>query len=144
MNNLMQREDVKKPLRKILLLAVIAVACWSVVICPSSSAGFGRDLDKRANDYGPTANNDERNIEKMAVKRVQPPYPALAQKYKIEGMVTVHLTVGDNGKVTKAEFVRGHNIFRSVSLDAAKRWEFKTSGEKSLEGTIRFSFKLND
>jgi TonB family protein len=84
--------------------------------------------------------DDERNIERFAVKRVQPPYPPLAQKYKIEGIVTVQVLVSTDGRVSKAEFVRGHNIFRSVALDAAKRWEFKAN--ESLEGTIRFTFKL--
>jgi hypothetical protein len=46
--------------------------------------------------------------------------------------------------VAKAEFVRGHNIFRSVSLDAAKRWEFRPPGEAGLNGTVNFVFKLNN
>jgi TonB family protein len=87
--------------------------------------------------------DDERNIEKFAVKRVQPPYPPNAQKYKIEGVVIIQVNVGSDGKVTKAEFIRGNNLFRSVSLDAAKRWEFKGSAESSREGTIRFTFKLS-
>jgi periplasmic protein TonB len=86
---------------------------------------------------------DDRNIEKLAVKRVQPPYPPLAQKYKIEGVVVVEVTVVKDGKVSKAEFVRGNNVFRSVSLDAAKRWEFKRPDGETIEGTIHFTFKLN-
>jgi len=86
--------------------------------------------------------DDDRNIEKFALKRVQPHYPPMAQKYKIEGVVTVQVTVEKDGKVGKAEFIRGHNIFRSVSLDAAKRWEFKQRDGESLEGTIQFTFKL--
>ena len=88
--------------------------------------------------------DDDRNIEKLALKRVQPHYPPLAQKYKIEGVVTVQVTVEKDGKVSKAEFVRGHNIFRSVSLDAAKRWEFKVRENEGLEGTIQFTFKLGN
>jgi hypothetical protein len=42
--------------------------------------------------------------------------------------------------VSQAEFVRGPNVFRSVSLDAAKRWEFKSS--ETIEGVIHFTFKL--
>ena len=86
--------------------------------------------------------DDDRNIEKFALKRVQPNYPPLAQKYKIEGVVYHSADVEKDGKVSKAEFVRGHNIFRSVSLDAAKRWEFKQRDGESLEGTIQFKFKL--
>jgi TonB family protein len=85
---------------------------------------------------------DERNIEKYAVKRVQPVYPPLAQKQRIEGIVVVQVTVASTGKVTNAEFLRGNNIFKAVSVEAAKRWEFKVSSGDSLEGTIRFAFKL--
>jgi TonB family protein len=82
---------------------------------------------------------DAANVERLAVKRVQPTYPPNAQKYRIEGSVMVQIAAGSDGKVTKAEFVRGNNVFRSVSLDAAKRWEFKTA----TEGSINFVFKLN-
>ena len=85
--------------------------------------------------------DDEPSIERYATKRVQPSYPPSAQQYKIEGVVTVLVTVGDDGSVSKAEFVRGHNVFRAVSLDAAKRWRFKLSDE-NRQGTIHFSFKL--
>ena len=92
---------------------------------------------------GPSSvTGDERNIEQYAVKRVQPVYPPLAQKQRIEGIVVVQLTVAGTGKVTAAEFLRGNNIFKTASIEAAKRWEFKVPNGDSLEGTIRFAFKL--
>src|SRR5262245_45968674 len=60
----------------------------------------------------------DRNIEKYAIAQVQPPYPTAAQRYRIEGIVTVAVSVAKDGKVVKAEFVRGHTVFRSASLDA--------------------------
>jgi TonB family protein len=86
---------------------------------------------------------EDPNIEKYAVKKVQPPYPEMAEKYHIEGIVVVKVSVATDGKVTQAEFVRGPNIFRSVSLDAAKRWSFKPPANETLAGTIHFTFKLN-
>jgi TonB family protein len=86
---------------------------------------------------------EDPNIEKYAVKKVQPPYPEMAEKYHIEGIVVVKVSVASDGKVTQAEFVRGPNIFRSVSLDAAKRWSFKPPPNEALAGTIHFTFKLN-
>ena len=80
------------------------------------------------------------DIEQYAVKRVQPDYPLLAQKHKIEGVVIMELKVSVEGRVTEAQFVNGHNVFRSVSIDAAKQWEFKKG--KSEAGIIRFTFKL--
>src|SRR5262245_8009960 len=70
----------------------------------------------------------ERDIERYAVKRVQPDYPVLAQKHGIEGIVIVELRVDNDGKVAGVQFVNGHNVFRSVSISAAKQWEFKSGG----------------
>src|SRR5262249_20364493 len=86
---------------------------------------------------------EDPNSEKYAVKKVKPPYPEMAEKYRIEGVVVVKVSVATDGKVTQAEFVRGPNIFRSVSLDAAKRWSFKPPTNETLAGTIHFTFKLN-
>ena len=87
------------------------------------------------------------NIENLATKRVQPEYPPLAVKYHLEGTVRVNLKVSPEGKVVEAEFAKGHNIFRSVSLDAAKRWEFKAPRDAdgnpaTLAGYITFTFRL--
>ena len=72
---------------------------------------------------------------------MEPSYPVAAQQFRIQGAVTVLVSVGGDGKVSKAEFVRGNNVFRSVSLDAAKRWQFKLP-DSNAEGTIHFVFKL--
>lgn len=93
--------------------------------------------------WATVSGDEERSLEKYAVRRVQAAYPPNAQKYKIEGTVTVHVTVGPNGKVATAEFIRGNNIFRSVSLDAAKRWEFRLPSSESNQGMIHFTFKLS-
>jgi TonB family protein len=92
--------------------------------------------------YNGVRSLEDRNIEKYAVNEVHPAYPPLAEKYRIEGQVTVNVQVDPNGKVTKAEFLKGHSIFRAVSLDAAKQWQFKPPDHTALEGTINFSFKL--
>ena len=118
--------SVKRGIRRLALLSVIVLA----TIAPGAH-------ESKADPSG------DENIEKFAVKRVQPPYPPLAQKYKIEGLVVVQVTVERDGKVGKAEFVSGNSLFRSVSLDAAKRWEFKRPEGDSLQGTIHFKFKLD-
>jgi TonB family protein len=86
---------------------------------------------------------DERNIEQYATAQIQPSYPTAAQKYRIEGVVTVEVAVSKDGKVMKAQFIRGHSIFRSVSIEAARQWQFDAAKEASLEGTINFTFRLD-
>lgn len=108
----------------------LALSCVFIVWAPSTQAIIGND--------------SERNIEKLAVKRVQPSYPSNAQKYKISGAVVIQVTIKPNGEVLTAEFIRGNNVFRSVALDAAKRWKFKIPSSELSQGTIRFTFKLSE
>lgn len=124
----MGSRNMKIGFRNLLLVVVIVLAAAT----PQARTSDAPNIDEGA------------NIEKFAVKRVQPAYPPNAQKYKIEGVVEIRVSVGNDGRVTTAEFVRGHNIFRSVSLDAAKRWEFRLAGENNLAGMIHFTFKLNE
>ena len=85
---------------------------------------------------------NENDIERFATAEVQPPYPETAQKYRIEGTVKVRVQVNRDGKVIKVAFLQGHTVFRSVSLEAARQWQFKTPDNNDMEGTITFTFKL--
>ena len=114
-------------LRLLLLIVWVPLAAMSPV--PRSNAESVLPRVMNADD-----------IEQYAVKRVQPDYPMLAQKHKIEGIVIMELKVGGDGKVIDAQFINGHNVFRTVSIDAAKQWEFKKGKEES--GIIKFTFKL--
>jgi TonB family protein len=85
---------------------------------------------------------NQADLEQYATAQVQPAYPEAAQKYRIEGVVKVQVAVNRDGKVTKAEFLRGHSVFKLVSLEAAKQWQFKPPDNRDIEGIITFTFKL--
>jgi len=85
---------------------------------------------------------NQTDIERYATAEVQPAYPETAQKYRIEGTVKVQVAVNREGKVIRAAFIQGHTVFRSVSLDAAKQWQFRSPNNTDMEGTITFVFKL--
>ena len=106
-------------------------------------------------DFGPIRRSDplrgwrltrfdgnEADIERFATAQVQPAYPETAQKYRIEGIVKVQVQVNRDGKVSRAAFLQGHTVFRSVSLEAARQWQFKSPDNNDMEGTITFTFKL--
>jgi TonB family protein len=120
-------------LRFLFLIIWIPLIAVAPPASGNAEVGLGRILN-----LGRGLSSDD--IEQYAVKRVQPDYPMLAQKHKIEGIVIMELKVSGDGKVTDAQFVNGHNVFRSVSIEAAKQWEFKRG--KGEEGIIRFTFKL--
>jgi TonB family protein len=86
---------------------------------------------------------DDQRIEEYATVQVQPAYPVAAQKYRIEGTVSVEVLVKD-GVVARASFIRGHSVFKLVSLEAAKQWRFRFPDNAEMTGTLDFTFKLDN
>lgn len=54
-----------------------------------------------------------------ATTLVRPPYPAAARAVRAGGMVSVQVTISEEGKVTEAEAVSGHPLLREVCEKAA-------------------------
>ena len=63
--------------------------------------------------------------EVNAVRMVKPIYSSLAVKSNITGRVTVRVTLDEEGNVTSAKAVDGHQLLRQSSEDAARRSKFK-------------------
>ncbi|MGI8467231.1 MAG: TonB family protein [Pyrinomonadaceae bacterium] len=86
------------------------------------------------------------NIER-AVKMVTPLYPPDAQKFKIEGQVTVQINLDEGGNVTSAKAVSGPGLLRASAEDAARKSKFKPAlvGDKAIKATgfIVYNFKAN-
>jgi TonB family protein len=86
-------------------------------------------------------------LQGNAIRKVQPPYPALAKAAGAEGAVQVAITVNENGEVTSAEAVSGHPLLKEASLEAAKQWAFKQTelaGKPvKVQGILTFNFTLD-
>ena len=77
------------------------------------------DRPPRVGDiYGPLLNE-------KAVSLPQPDYPAAAKAAKVQGTVTVHITVDEAGAVVAAKANSGHPLLRSAAEEAAMRATFK-------------------
>jgi TonB family protein len=72
----------------------------------------------------------------------QPDYPAIAARYNVQGSVVVHLTIGTDGHVERAEILKSSAdvLSRSV-LEAVADWEF-TKPVTPAELTMRVPFHL--
>jgi TonB family protein len=85
-------------------------------------------------------------LQGNAVRKVQPPYPALAKAAGAEGAVQVVITVNENGEVTTTEAVSGHPLLKEAAMDAARQWKFKQTelnGQPvKVQGTLTFNFTL--
>ena len=63
----------------------------------------------------------------VLAKVVKPDYPDLARQLGIEGRVYVHMLVGKDGRVVRAEVDEKINVpmLNAVALEAARKWVFQ-------------------
>ncbi|MGE0129470.1 MAG: marine proteobacterial sortase target protein [Blastocatellales bacterium] len=83
-------------------------------------------------------------LQGSATRKVQPAYPATARAARATGSVQVQITVNESGKVTNAQVISGHPLFRDAAIQAAKQWRFKPtqlSGKPvKTQGVLSFNF----
>ena len=79
-------------------------------------------------------------------RRIDPSYPAVAQRMGEEGDVTIRLYVAPGGSVARVEVVRssGHEFFDSAAKAAASRWAFTPVPDEAGQqyGDVSMSFRL--
>ena len=55
---------------------------------------------------------------------IKPIYPAIAQSARVQGVVIIEATIGQDGKVKDAKVLRSIPLLDQAALDAVKQWEF--------------------
>ena len=78
-----------------------------------------------------------------AVRMIMPQYPAVAARAKVEGKVTVALTINEEGDVIEAKATSGPSLLRSAAEDAAARTKFKPTMYEKLPITVKASITYN-
>jgi protein TonB len=58
------------------------------------------------------------------LKRVEPSYPELAKKARIQGIVLLQVTVDESGRVADIKIIRGHPLLNEGALSAVRQWEY--------------------
>ncbi len=85
-------------------------------------------------------------LQGNALRKVQPPYPAIAKAARAQGAVQVAVTISEEGRVTSAEAVSGHPLLKEAAVAAARQWTFKPtelSGTPvKVQGILTFNFTL--
>lgn len=98
---------------------------------------------KEAND--PLQIMNVGSMKDLAVKLVMPIYPAADKLRKTQGLVTVQITIDEEGKVIEADATDGPATLRSASEDAVRKSRFKptlVNGKAvKAKGTIVYNFK---
>lgn len=59
------------------------------------------------------------------IKKVEPVYPEIALKAKIEGKVQIVVITDIYGRVKQASVYKGHPLLNQAALDAVKQWVYE-------------------
>ena len=86
-------------------------------------------------------------LPSKAIKKVQPPYPAIARSARVQGAVQVQVLISEEGRVVSASTINGHPLLLDASLQAARQWVFsptQLNGQPvKVSGMLTFNFTLN-
>jgi TonB family protein len=86
-------------------------------------------------------------LNRFATRLAIPTYPAMERQRNIEGLVTVEISLDEEGKVVSAKGISGPRGLRSAAEDAVRKSKFKpvVVSDKPVKanGFINFNFKAN-
>ena len=86
--------------------------------------------------YGQGSSENVRTI----IRRIQPQYPALAQRMSIKGTVKLEVEVEPNGSVKSMNAKGGHPLLVEAAQDAIRQWKWQSASHETLESIeVRFN-----
>jgi protein TonB len=62
--------------------------------------------------------------ESKLVRKVEPVYPELARRARVEAMIILEISVDEQGNVNAARVVRGHPLLDEAAVQAVKQWKY--------------------
>lgn len=68
---------------------------------------------------------DSKTIYGYRIHYVEPVYPPLARKAKLQGDVVLNTIIDTTGKITKLKVLSGHPLLAASALDAVKQWKYR-------------------
>lgn len=83
------------------------------------------------------------SAEDRAVKsRVNPVYPEIARRMRIEGVVVMSVTVDAAGKVKNVKTVSGNRALSIAAEDSVSKWRFAPgTGEDTIQVSVNFALQ---
>jgi TonB family protein len=84
----------------------------------------------------------------LLIYRVSPTYPPSARQARVQGVVTLHASIGKNGTVQELTVIGGHPMLVQAAIDAVKQWRYQpylVDGKPVVvQTTINVNFELRD
>jgi protein TonB len=86
-------------------------------------------------------------IESKVIQKAVPPYPELAKRAHVSGIVTVQILLDEQGRVISARATNGHPLLTAAAERAASQTRFSptylSNQPVKVTGVITFKFVLN-
>ncbi|HET9837972.1 MAG TPA: TonB family protein [Candidatus Angelobacter sp.] len=80
-------------------------------------------------------------------KRVEPLYPMIALKARIQGTVQLHALISKEGRIENLQLIEGHPMLVEAAINAVRQWQYKPyqlSGEPvEVETTVSVNFHID-
>jgi TonB family protein len=127
-------------------LAIFLAAAVAVVWLPS-------DWWERYVSHKPAISSQPRTVrlagsvvEQRLLHRVEPQYPAEAERLRLQGVVVLDTVIGTDGSVVQVRPLSGPDLLVQAASDAVRWWRFQpyvVSGQPvAVETTIEVDFQL--
>ncbi len=78
-------------------------------------------------------NSNTVTSERKVTSRVQPSYPDLARKMRLQGVVRIEAVVKPNGTVKSTRVLGGNPVLVDAATDAVTKWKFETASGETTE-----------
>lgn len=129
-----------------LVIAAVAVAVfWWKWNRAWQELESGLKSPQTASSEKPQAQVPAEVMEKLLVHRVEPAYPAEAQKANLQGIIALDIVVGRDGSVVSMRALNGPDVLARAAMDALRWWKFepyRVNGEPAVvETTVAVEFK---
>ncbi len=63
--------------------------------------------------------------EGLLVQRIEPLYPAIAQRAHIQGTVRLQAIISKQGTIENLQLIEGHPMLVQAAIDAVKQWKYR-------------------
>jgi TonB family protein len=84
-----------------------------------------------------------KTTESRLIRRVDPVYPELAKRARVQGQVVLKVTVDEEGSVGNAEVLRGHPLLKDSAVAAVKQWKYEPTIINGAAVTVTATVTIN-
>ena len=79
--------------------------------------------------------------------RIEPDYPEIARRARIEGFVILEVVIGTDGRIERIQTLKSEPLLEEAARKAVSRWVYRPALQHGrpvkVFATIRVEFRLN-